>query len=266
METVHAFGIPFEVNDENGDLIFPNGIEPEDIKEKRIPEIKQLLFDHSNLPDKRAYKFYANIFTPKYKEVFQKYGYTNGITAIAPERVNGECLKNSGHYHMTHQNETVPYMECYEVLKGKAAFLLQKSTRISDDKPLVIEDCVVVIMEEKDKLVVPPHYAHCAVNIGEGPMLFGNLAAPCPLNYEAIQHHHGFFTYVLDISGERVFVQNQAYENLPKIRVIRAKESSKHGVTRALSLNESFIQSPEKFVYLNNPERYIEEIETLLEG
>lgn len=259
------FGIPFEIGKKNYDLYFYNDVKPQQIKEKSVTEMKSLLYDSKDADNRLAYKFYAEIYTDKLQETFKNYGYTNGITVVMPDKVNGECLKNSGHYHLISAGHSVPFMESYEVLEGEAAFLLQKSRNFTHvDEAMEVEDCVVVFMKKGDKLVVPPFYAHCAVNIGKGPMLFGNLAAPCELDYAPIQENNGFFTYVFNVAGRIVFLQNDHYENLPKLRFIHAKESVKFGLEKHKSLNESFYENPDKFSYLDNPEEYAEEIETLL--
>lgn len=261
----HNFGLSFDIDMNKFDLVFSDGIKPEYVKEKKLSEMKNLYSDGDYLSEDIAYKFFANIYNDEYRAVFDRYGYSNGITMVMPERVNGECRKNSGHYHLISDGHTLPYMECYEILEGEAAFLLQKSTNfLQQDESLEIVDCVVVTMKKGDKIIVPPFYAHCAVNIGMSPMLFGNLAAPCSVDYSPIEKNHGFFTYIMGNDGELKFSQNLHYQSLPKTRFVCPKEAPEFGLIHGKSLNESFVEQPDIFRYLDHPEEFTGEIEKLL--
>lgn len=260
---IDRFGIPFTMDEKTYSLDF--SVKPKGNKEKNLKEMSHLFYNNEMIDETevKAYHFYSEIYTERYKKVFERKGFTNGVTVIMPGSVNGECFKNSGHYHMVQNNQKYPNMEAYEILLGNAAFLLQKSTNLTE-KELKIEDCVVIIAEEGEKIIVPPNYAHSVVNIGSGPMIFGNLASPCPLNYEPINKKNGFFTYVLKHENTLLLQTNSNYENLPKIRIVKPKEAKHLGIDFNKSLNECFYNNPDIFDYLNQPDTYVREVEKLI--
>lgn len=262
---INNFGIPFYLDEKNYEITFDNNIQAEMIKSKKLNEMEHLYDDGSLIEksDLDAYTFYSNIFTKDYREVFERFNYTNGITILKPNSLTDECEKNSGHYHMTKENQTNPNMECYEVLHGTAVFILQKAKNLDDDI-LSLEQCIIVIANENEKIIVPPHYGHCVVNVGDGPLIFGNLAAPCPLNYDVINDNSGFFTYVHKIEELVVLTPNLNYKYDRKIKIVKPLEAKHLGIDFNKSLNESFILDPKKFDYLDNPDQYIEEVEKLI--
>ena len=142
-------------------------------------------------------------------------------------------------------------------------FLLQESHDLDQSK-MHVDSCKAVVLKAGDKLVVPPYYAHCAVNIGDGVMAFGNLAAPCVLDYEPIAKHHGFFSYVFRSHDKVLLCQNEYYEELPKIAFMKVQEDPVMGIRFDKSLYEMFIENPDCFAYLQSPEIYASNIDALL--
>lgn len=173
--------------------------------------------------------------------------------------------KNSGHYHDYVKGHSLTFPEAYEVLIGEAVFLLQKSTNFNKpQEKLRVDECKAVFLKPGEKIIVPPFYAHCAINVGKGPMAFGNMAAPCPLLYDPIRNKHGFFNYVLKKDGKVIFIPNSHYRDLPQLRIVEARENPKLGIVFDKPMYELFIQDPNQFDFLSNPEVFLEEIESML--
>jgi len=89
------------------------------------------------------------------------------ITVLLPGTVGKEYIKTKGHYHPD------SYPEVYEVLNGKALYLLQKSEEPYD----LVDDVIVVEAKAGDKVVIPPHYGHVTINSGEGVLIMSNLVS-----------------------------------------------------------------------------------------
>ena len=269
MDLTKTFGLPVSLEGADYRLKFGEGIEPEDRSSKYLQQVIGLLYkpDAALGKDELSYSFCPGIYKEEHKTLFKSRDYANGITVLMPvtnDATGGECRKNSGHYHGITEGHTLPYPEAYEILTGKAVFLLQKSTNFHIDEEVAVDEMFAVFLEPGEKLIVPPYYAHCAINIGEGPMAFGNLAAPSPLFYEPIQKKHGFGYYVLKINGHVVFVPNARYRNLPQLKIAKAQENKDMGISFDTPLYTSFINEPERFDYLSNPEKYELQIDALL--
>lgn len=256
MKKLDAFGIGVYLDETTCELHFDNDVCCEKSSVKTAGQMSHLLYNSTDVdPDSVSYVFYMNIMREADRPLFAKYGYINGITVLMPNQQDGECHKNSGHYHCVTKGHTLPFPEVYEILCGEAMFLLQESHDFHATD-MHVDTSKAVLLKPGEKIVVPPFYAHCAVNIGEGPMAFGNLAAPCELDYEPIRRHHGFFTYVMKQRGHLVLLANPHYPALPLMKFMKPKENSEMGIRFETSLYEMFMKHPDRFAYLNNPEPY----------
>lgn len=253
-----SFGPDVFMDEKNYALSFEEGLVPKSSSSKYFGQVKNLAYDPGGTgDDELCYTFYQDLMREKDKAFFERYSYTNGITVLMPGLVGGECRKNSGHYHDYVKGHTKTLTEVYEVIAGKAAFLLQESHNFDSEEELKVESMTVVLASEGDKVIVPPFCAHCISNIGDGPMLFGNLAAPCPLRYDPIQKKHGFGVYILKNSdGSLKYVPNPHYKALPELRISYAQEDPDLGLIRTRSLYDSFLEEPEKLEFLYEPEKY----------
>lgn len=237
------------------------------VKHKKSIEMNPLLLKHLSEEDQSwNYAFVSGIYhNEEEKEEYEKRDFANGITVINRGTMNGECRKNSGHYHGVSEGHVLPYPEVYEILQGKAAFILQKSTNFDSEEELKVDDVKLVILETGEKLVVPAWYAHCAINIGDEPMAFYNLAAKnTPLFYDPITKKHGFSYYILKENDILIAIQNANYNNLPQLKVVKPGYDEKLGIIEGKSVFAQFAEDPDIFRYLDHPEEYEAEIENLL--
>ena len=260
----NIFGIGVIMDEIRGELFFAEDVQCEQCSVKMLSQVTALLHNDNISREEVNYRFYMNIMRQSDSNVFKEHGVTNGITIIMPGTIHGECRKNSGHFHQVCEGQRLPYPEAYEILCGEAMFLLQKAENFDAEEELELEDVRVVVLKQGEKLIIPPFYAHCAVNIGDGIMAFGNLAIPCPLNYEAIQKKRGFFTYVMKQNDKLILLPNRAYKKTPDVQIVSATEDATLGMDFHKPLYRSFIEDPLKFSYLDKPEAYVERIEALI--
>lgn len=264
MRELDTFGMPLLLNEETGELDFPEGVAHSPGKKKKLSEMRGLLYDDSavdDTADETCYVFYSEIVRAGDEAAFRQKGFLNGITVLMPGTMRGECRKNSGHFHGFVKGHALPFPEVYEVLLGKAVFLLQKSMNFyKPEEELKIDECRAVFLNEGEKIVVPPFTAHCASNVGDGPMAFGNFAAPCPLLYDPVRTRHGLCYYLLKEKEGLVFVPNRRYRELPQLRIAHAKEAPELGIAFDTPVYRSFLEYPERFDYLSDPEPREDEI------
>lgn len=270
MEKLVNSGLPLYLDEDTNIMALSALLSHGDYGRKRTGEMKGLLADETTLDeDELFYDVYRNIAYPKDEELLKNYDYRYDITIIMPGLVNGECKKTSGHYHGYGPTKKNTYGEVYEVIKGTALYILQKSPDF--DKTvgdLTLDDVIFVTVNAGQSIIVPPNYGHVSINIGMGPLVFSNLAfASCPINYDAVKKYHGMAYYIKREDGLLKFGFNQNYKNMemPKVRKAIVRENPKLGITFGLPVYQSFIRNPEAFDFLGNPDAYIDEIMSMLE-
>jgi hypothetical protein len=70
---------------------------------------------------------------------------------------------------------------------------------------------------------------------------------------------------VLKQNGRIVFVPNERYHSIPRLKVTEAKECPELGMLRNTSLYEEYTKNPDRFDYLVEPEKYADVISAALE-
>ena len=183
-----------------------------------------------------------------------------------PGTVQGECKKTSGHYHGYINGQPYTYPEVYEVLAGKAVYILQKTINFDqENEEPEIDDLMAVIVEAGQAIVIPPFYGHCSINAGNGPLVFSNLAVvSCPLHYAPIQKKHGLSLYVLKKGNEPEIIPNRNYLDVPNFRTVYPKENPALGISFGTPIYETFVDNPEKYDFLLNPAPYMGEMAGML--
>lgn len=226
-----------------------------------------LLADESNLPvNELFYDVYRGIAFPEDEELLKKNDYRYDITIIMDGQINGECKKTSGHYHGWNPQRTNTYPEVYEVIKGTALYILQRADNFDTNPTDVkIDDLIFATVKEGQTILVPPNYGHCSINIGEGPLIFSNLAyVPCPISYDPVKNYHGMSYYVKKVNGEIKIELNNRYIDVPKPKFATVKENPELGIKFGLPVYQSYKQNPEAFKFLGEPDDYINDIMAML--
>lgn len=211
-----------------------------------------------------CYHFYRDVCFPVDRAVFQKYDFRYDITVILPGTINGEFKKTSGHYHgYIGEGRAGTYPEIYEVLEGKALYILQKAVNFDQPEEPVFEDRKAVFVEAGQAIVIPPFYGHCSINVGEGPLAFSNIAVvACPLFYDTVKARRGLSIYALGDGG------GVSLENNPRYPAASDSEISRYrpvpapalGIDFSSEVYSAFIRDPEKFAYLLRPAEYEEQM------
>ena len=145
---------------------------------KLAGEMKGLFLDEVDAKEKEpVYDVYRGLAFPQDQKLLLKFDFRYVITVVLPGDIHGECKKTSGHYHGYNPARTNTYAEIYEVIKGTALYVLQRADNF-DTQPndVKVSDIILVTVKEGQTIIVPPNYGHCSVNIGEGALVFANLA------------------------------------------------------------------------------------------
>lgn len=148
----------------------------------------------------------------------------SNITVWEPGTIGGEYIKSYGHYHRDEIQET------YTILQGEGLVLLQERVIGADGQP--IDDQIATVRGVKvkagDRVVIPPHAGHLAINTGktwlvtsdDSPVNFSEenaVSAPSHADYTPYKRLAGAAYYAVEKDGRLEFVKNPHYKTVPPI-------------------------------------------------
>ena len=261
-------GLKLYINDNDARLSLTAPLQYDGYGRKHVKQMIGLLRDERELNlDEDYYDVYRGIRLPEDQDLLESKKYRYDITVVMDGTVNGECKKTSGHYHGYNPQHTNTYAEVYEVIKGTALYVLQRADNFEDSPENVkIDDLILAVVKEGQTILIPPNYGHCSINIGEGPLVFSNLAyVPCPVTYDSVRHYHGMSWYVLRENGKVRVVANPHYPDAPKPKFAKVKENPKLGVQFGRPVYQAYKENPEAFNFLGDPDPYVADIMDMLD-
>ncbi len=169
------------------------------------------------------------------------------ITVIPPLNLGKEFVKTAGHYHPLVPGTKLSYPEVYEVLDGRAHYLLQK---VEGNRVL---DVVLIDAKKRDKVLIPPDYGHITINPSNETLKMANwISDAFESVYEPIEKMHGGAYFELT-NGK--FVKNTAYKKIPELRKIKPAEVPEFGLLKNKNMY-GLVGNLEKLDFLNNPQSY----------
>ena len=167
------------------------------------------------------------------------------LTLIPPGKIDCEFVKTAGHYHL-------PYQEIFEVLYGRAYFLIQSF----DNNPKNIKSVFLIEAGPGEKLLIPTGYGHNMINVFNEPLLTANWVSDNAVDdYEPYKNNHGASYYFLDNNNLIDIVKNPNYDSVPEMKKIRAKEHPEFDLTKINPLY-SLVNNLDKLRFLNCPEEF----------
>ncbi|MEM2933620.1 MAG: glucose-6-phosphate isomerase family protein [Methanocellales archaeon] len=230
---------------------------------RRLNDLKELIFDKEWLktaPNSELYYMYRDLSLSKKDENASKqYSLRYDITIIPPFNLGREYVKTAGHYHPP-LNSNLTYPELYEVLEGKAHYLLQKPEELDASR---IVDVVLIEAEEGDKVVIPPNYGHITINPARKTLKMANWVSR---NFTSIYDPYrrmGGGAYFELITNE--FIKNSNYTRVPEIRFLKPANFSEFGLRKNKEIY-GLIRNPERLEFLNKPAKYKALFEKVLRG
>jgi len=166
------------------------------------------------------------------------------LTVIPPRDLCGEYVKTKGHYHPKNP-AGVGYPELYEVLGGRAQYLIQSRQ---------LDHVVLITAETGDIVIIPPEYGHISINPSpDATLVMANIVSTeFESDYTEYEDHHGAAYYVM--SNGRV-IKNPHYPVVPPLRETVA--TCRAGTQRFChGPIYSMIGNGEALAFLNRPEDY----------
>ena len=169
------------------------------------------------------------------------------ITEIPAGRLGKEFTKTKGHYHSKVPGTDLTYPEVYQVLEGKASYILQKS----DGKE--IKDIIIINAKKGDIVIIPPGYGHVTSNPGDRVLRMANwVSTRFDSLYGDYETKHGGAYFQLDSGG---WIYNQNYSKLPIPKIIQPPDFK---VLFAVDDMYELIEDLNVLDFLNNPQDHPE--------
>ena len=163
--------------------------------------------------------------------------------------VGCEFAKTAGHFHKNKIGINLPYPEIYEVLSGRAYFLIQSPDKDTKN----IKAVRLIEAGPGERVLVPPEFSgHTTINVFNEPLIMANwISDKAEYDYDSYRNNHGACYYFLGNGGLIDIVKNPNYNSVSEIKKIRAKKDSLplYGLVNNLD-KLRFLNYPEEFAAL----------------
>jgi glucose-6-phosphate isomerase len=246
--------------DSQGMIVFEGNIKKVTPGVRRLQDMSHVLMDKNSDGPEVLYHMYRDVYEGNDVETIRANNLRYDITVIKPGKIGDEYMKTAGHYHPM-KVDSISYPEVYEVLSGKAIYILQKmGDRIED-----IDDVIVVEAVAGEQVCIPPNYGHVTVNPGKETLVMCNWVGDGWVStYEGIIKMHGAAIYAVEKDGKVDFVKNPKCNIKGEIKHKKPLDVSEFGLKKNEPMYFAFMKSPEKFGYLTEPHKFMNVFEKVL--
>lgn len=264
-------GLPIALDPQACRIRFTGDVAAERETSRSFEEMKEFIADpsaSSALPD--IYFMYRNVSRRADQPAIAAAHLRYDITVIPPGAFSGgrrEFYRTAGHYHALRPDGKTAYPEIYEVLSGRAHWLLQ---RPAPGQPEIIEECHVIVAGPGEKVVLLPGYGHISVNAGTEPLVLANwINDTFAYDYEPYRRLRGSGWLMFDGGADGViFEKNPRYGSVAELKKFRPKEvpefclsRSEPSYTLARQLEKiRFLSAPEEYAEILSPERVLQSV------
>ena len=227
-------GLKLSFDDQNFQLVFedPNIVlERFDIRTKRAlaPFIKN---KNAKSSRENIYYTYRNLIRKSDEEIINSANLRYDITLIPPGsfvyKNQKELARTAGHYHEIKAGTGLGFPEVYEVVYGKATWLMQKPEESDYAK---LSKIYLVDAEAGEKAVMLPGFGHISINTTGEPLILANwIGNNFKYNYEPYKKYRGGGYWIQeDETGKVIFEKNMNYSRVPELKKLKPRELPEFG-------------------------------------
>jgi glucose-6-phosphate isomerase len=210
--------------------------------------------------DDIIYSVYRNVSRQSDATEIQSAHIRYDITIIPPGVFTGErseFVRTAGHYHPVKPGSSTRFAEVYEVILGRAYWILQRPNFAN---PSEIEEIYIVEAGPGEKLVMIPGFGHMLVNAFRETLITANW-----INDTFIYDYHPYeqlrgsgYWMIESLTPDTIeFMRNTNYTKIPELQKLRPRDIPEFGLNQREPLYH-LVRSLEKLDFLSNPERYAE--------
>ena len=225
---------------------------------RMLHDMKEVIYDRewfASVEDFELYYMYRHLSTSDADlDLMNRSHLRYDITVIPPHMLGCEYVKTAGHYHPNVPGQNVSYPEVYQVLEGRATYLLQK--HVGKD----VTDVVVINARPGDIALIPPDYGHVTINASDEPLKMANwVCCDFASSYAPFRDMEGGVYYFLDTG----FIKNPHYGNVPQIRYIYPADVPEFGLKCGEDMY-GLIDDVEMLRFLKEPQDFVGIFESMI--
>lgn len=213
---------------------------------RSLSDMSEVLRKSWEGPDHALYYMYRQVVSCNAdRRWLEEKGIRYDITVIPAANVCGEPAKTLGHYHPANQ-AGIGFPEVYEVLDGRAVYLLQH---------YLMKRFIGIKAKRGDIVMIPPGYGHVTINPSKTRQLvMANLVSDLfTSEYGPFRALHGAAYYFLSNGS---LEKNMRYPVHPRPEYLAPHAVTPGSIART-SLYEQ-VSTRNDLDYLNHPEDYRE--------
>ncbi len=249
-------GLPLAWDSAQKRLVFGEGMVDKDPHIYGKEDIRDVLFKpEEDIPD-CIYQVYRDIALEADLPEIELQGIRYDIMVLRPGTIGREYIKTIGNYTPVKPGASCTYPEIFEVLHGRAHFLLQSPNEEDDGD---IEKVMLINARPGDKVLVYPGFGHIIINPEDSYLIMSNLVVRdvAPESSLLLQRQGGCY---YELSGDEgpVFLQNSRYNRLPSLKRCPVKPAPALKLQTGLPVYQVFKEDPVAFSFLLYPENYQE--------
>jgi len=254
-------GLSVWLDERTGELHFGAGVTSDAAGARLRGDLSGVLRRRHAEGPEVAYRLYRAVRRVEDEPLLAAAGLRYDLTVTLPGRYGDEYVKTVGHYHPRGDGGT-SFPEVYEVVHGRAAFVLQHVDDVTAERPRVAE-VWVQLCEAGERILIPPDCGHVTVNVGTTPLVVADLVSlRCGHLYGSFKALRGATTYVLadDASpGGLRLEANGAYVEAPAPRLARGSRWEPF-LTSSEPVYTQFLAAPNDFAFLHRPATVADEL------
>ncbi len=214
-------------------LIFVNGNQhPKDIR--TVEQMKDVSYSEVAGSGDAYYMF---------RDIYKENDIRFDITVIPPNALGEECMKTYGHYHPK-SSDGIEYAEIYQVLNGKAIYLLQKPNSNGTVEVIIVD------ANKGDVVLIPPGYGHITINAGDDTLVMSNLV------YDKFSSVYGDFKE--NRGGAYYYLKSHTWEHNTNYIIANNERYKPEQINRKYEFSSKDLLAelradPHKFAFLEKP-------------
>jgi len=145
-------GLPVRIDEVNCELVPDESLLGNRAEHRQLEELRAVLYQKDLQGPKKLYTLFNNVGQPGERSILLQHGLRYDLGILPPLKMGAEYIKTMGHYHSIRPGTNSRYAEVYEVVYGRAHFILQKQ----DPKdPQIASDVVSTQPGKGDRLIMP---------------------------------------------------------------------------------------------------------------
>lgn len=175
-----------------------------------------------------------------------------GAVQYAAGKIDQGPIRSQGHVHGFSKSSHSSTPEVYEIWEGVAIIYMQEKAEVNPGR------CFAVYAEVGDVVIVPPEWAHCAINASSQlPMTFGAWCIrDYSFDYTGIRSQQGIAHFPEFTPDNRIdWKPNESYQS-SKLSICQARSYPEFKLVSETPIYSQYENNPELFRFVTNPTEY----------